>query len=93
MKEKAIRRSVLLMGGLLSGFIPAAGGGPAQSLPNLLPLRNPSGFVETYNINDAPIDLTGAFFQSLGTNGRSCSSCHRPADGWSMFTSAPPRSM
>ena len=56
----------------------------AQSLPNLFPLPNGSGFVETYNINKAPINLTGAFFQSLGTNGRSCASCHRPAEGWTV---------
>jgi hypothetical protein len=56
----------------------------AQSLPNLFPLRNASGFIETYNDGGGPIDLTGPFFQSLGTNGRSCSSCHRPAAGWSV---------
>jgi cytochrome c peroxidase len=55
-----------------------------QSLPNLFPLPNPSGFVETYSINSTSIDLTGPFFQSLGTNGRSCSSCHRPAEAWSV---------
>lgn len=55
-----------------------------QSLPNLFPLRNASGLLETYNLNNAPIDLTGPFFQSLGTNGRSCGSCHRPAQGWSI---------
>jgi hypothetical protein len=54
------------------------------SLPNLFPLPDPSGFVETYNVNNTSIDLTGAFFQSLGTNGRSCSSCHRPAEAWSV---------
>ena len=54
------------------------------SLPNLFPLPNPSGFVETYNINNAAIDLTGPFFRSLGTNGRSCSSCHRLAEAWSV---------
>jgi cytochrome c peroxidase len=54
----------------------------AQSLPNLFPLPNGSGFVETYNINKAPISLKGAFFQSLGTNGRSCASCHLPTEGW-----------
>ena len=53
----------------------------AQSLPNLFPLRNASGFLETYNDGGGPIDLTGPFFQSLGTNGRSCASCHRPAHG------------
>jgi cytochrome c peroxidase len=56
----------------------------AQSLPNKAPFPNGSGFLETYNVNNAPISLTGAFFQSLGTNGRSCSSCHRPAQGWSI---------
>ena len=54
------------------------------SLPNLFPLANPSGILETYNINNTSLDLTGAFFQSLGTNGRSCSSCHRPAEAWTV---------
>ncbi|MGH9543998.1 MAG: hypothetical protein ACRD23_02160 [Terriglobales bacterium] len=55
-----------------------------QSLPNLFPLPNRSGLLETYNVNNAPINLTGAFFQSLGTNGRSCASCHLPTEGWSV---------
>jgi hypothetical protein len=29
-------------------------------------------------------DTTGPFFQSLGTNGRSCASCHQASDGWSI---------
>ncbi len=56
----------------------------AQSLPNLFPLPDHSGFVETYNVHNAPISLKGAFFQPLGTNGRSCSSCHLPTEGWSI---------
>jgi len=56
----------------------------AQSLPNLFPLPNHSGFVETYNVHNAPISLKGAFFQPLGTNGRSCVSCHVPSEGWSI---------
>lgn len=56
----------------------------AQSLPNKTPFPNGSGFLETYNVNNAPISLTGAFFQSLGTNGRSCSTCHQPGEGWSV---------
>jgi hypothetical protein len=55
-----------------------------QSLPNLFPLPNRSGWLETYNVNNAPISLKGAFFQSLGTNGRSCASCHLPTEGWSI---------
>src|SRR5712691_10225086 len=56
----------------------------AQSLPNLYPFPNAAGVLETYNAGGKPIDLSGPFFQSLGTNGRSCGSCHRPAQGWSV---------
>ena len=66
----------------LAGAFAAAAS--AQSLPNLFPYPNGSGLSETYNTNHKPLDLTGAFFQSLGTNGRSCASCHRPAQGWSI---------
>jgi cytochrome c peroxidase len=62
-------------------LLTAASASP-QSLPNLFPLPNGSGLLETYNINNAPISLKGAFFQSLGTNGRSCSSCHVSTEGW-----------
>src|SRR6516164_7747796 len=70
-------RLLFLSGALFSGV--AAQG---QSLPNLFPFPNASGLLETYNAGAKPIDLTGPFFQSLGTNGRSCGSCHRPAQGW-----------
>jgi cytochrome c peroxidase len=55
---------------------------PAESLPNLFPFLNSTGLLETYNTAGGHIDLNGPFFQSLGTNGRSCFSCHRPAQGW-----------
>src|SRR5580704_1715242 len=55
-----------------------------STLPNSFPLLDGSGFVETYNINNTSLNLTGAFFQSLGTNGRSCSSCHLPTEAWSI---------
>ena len=39
---------------------------------------DPTGLMGTYKI-DGPIDKTNDFFQSLGTNGRSCSTCHDAA--------------
>jgi cytochrome c peroxidase len=33
---------------------------------------------------DGAFDTTGPFFQSLGTNGRSCASCHQASDAWSI---------
>ena len=56
----------------------------AETLPNLFPFPNSTGFLETYNTAGGPISLSGPFFQPLGTNGRSCGSCHRPAQGWSL---------
>jgi len=44
---------------------------------------NDAGIVRTVNVNGA-VDLANPFFKPLGTNGRSCFSCHRPADGWSL---------
>ena len=75
--------------GLKTGFAlmlaSVCGGlGRGQSLPNLFPFPNLSGVEETQNTGSQAIDLKGPFFQSLGTNGRSCGSCHRPAEGWSV---------
>jgi cytochrome c peroxidase len=42
-----------------------------------------TGQVRTFNVNGA-LDLDNPFFKELGTNGRSCFSCHRPAQGWSI---------
>jgi cytochrome c peroxidase len=69
---------VVVVGGLICG---SASG---QSLPNLFPFPNATGLLETHNAGNGSIDLTGPFFQSLGTNGRSCGSCHRPGQGWSI---------
>ena len=66
----AKRKWILVVGSLgLAGAISAA------VIPNLFPFLDPTGLVSTYNVN-GPIDEKGAFFQSLGTNGRSCGTCH-----------------
>jgi cytochrome c peroxidase len=57
--------------------------GLQPALPNLLPAVNESGLAATYSLAGS-IDRTGPFFQSLGTNGRSCSSCHVQAQGWTI---------
>jgi cytochrome c peroxidase len=47
----------------------------AQDLGEADVSPDPSGAMETFNIN-GHANTKGAFFQSLGTNGRSCSTCH-----------------
>ncbi len=48
----------------------------AASLPNLFPFHDPTGLMET-NSAAGKLDEGGYFFQSLGTNGRTCATCHR----------------
>jgi hypothetical protein len=70
------------MGGILALCVSAQADSPKQ-LPNMLRFPNPTGFAATYSTTGS-IDLTGPFFQSLGTNGRACVSCHQPSTGWTV---------
>jgi len=53
-------------------------------IPNGVFFPNPGGASQTYSTIGRGIDQTGPFFQSLGTNGRSCGTCHQPSDGMSV---------
>jgi hypothetical protein len=44
---------------------------------------NAGGASQTHS-TQGRIDLTGPFFQSLGSNGRTCGTCHQPGDGMSV---------
>ena len=57
--------------------------GENSFLPDLLRFANPAGFAATFS-TVGKVDLTGPFFQSLGTNGRGCVSCHQPNVGWTV---------
>ena len=52
-------------------------------LRNLFPFLDFTGFSGTYS-NTGSVDLSGPFFQSLGTNGRSCGTCHAPSDAFGL---------
>ena len=47
---------------------------------NLQPFLDPTGVISTFNTN-GNIDTSNPFFQSLGTNGRACVTCHQASDG------------
>jgi len=49
---------------------------------------NASGTARVATVDGAPIDESNPFFQSLGTNGRACVTCHQPAAG---MTITPPQ--
>jgi cytochrome c peroxidase len=45
---------------------------------------DPSGAIATFQPNGATFTFNNAFFQDLGTNGRTCFTCHQPQSGWSV---------
>jgi cytochrome c peroxidase len=57
-----------------------------QPVVNVNPLLTPdvTGALGTFSTNGVTFDLNNPFFQSLGTNGRTCVTCHTPTDGWSL---------
>lgn len=63
-------------------------GGAVQKTPTVIPQLerdvDPSGIVATYQPGGSTQTTTNPFFQNLGTNGRTCFTCHQSADGWTI---------
>ena len=85
-----MNRKVLLAvaGALVSAFTACGGGGSTGGNVITPPStfhetsQDPSGTLDTFS--HQKIDRTGPFFAKLGSNDRSCASCHDAADGWSV---------
>jgi cytochrome c peroxidase len=77
-------RTILLSSGALAliGLVALKGAANIYA-PNLQPFADPSGTLKTFSAQGA-LDLSNPFFKELGTNGRSCSSCHVARDGWTV---------
>ena len=85
------RRDLLAAAVLLISGLIACGGGSTSTPP---PIGTPppttfqetspdaSGSLETFS--QTQVDQTNPFFIALGTNQRTCNSCHVAADGWSI---------
>ena len=52
-------------------------------LRNQSPFSDPTGTIQTFS-KTGEAEVNNAFFQSLGTNGRSCVTCHQASDAWSV---------
>jgi len=90
MKNSSTAAAMIALLGAMACALPHAADAGASSpvfIRNLEPFEDPSGAIATYNANGR-IDTRGAFFQSLGTNGRSCASCHAVDQAMSI---APPQ--
>ena len=53
----------------------------------LRPIPDATGSVQTVTTNDT-FDTDNPFFQSLGTNGRACATCHTASNGWTVTPSS-----
>src|SRR5947207_10108376 len=77
MRSKTLATALLMF--LLVALPTYAGNG----LPNPVSSVNPAGTMSTYS-TAGPIDVRNAFFQNLGTNGRTCNSCHVSSNAWTI---------
>ena len=44
--------------------------------------RDPKGAIASFQPNGATVTSNNAFFKDMGTNGRTCFTCHQPQNGW-----------
>lgn len=82
-RSAACRRLTAAIAALL---LAGAGGAHAQqasSRGNPLTTADLSGWLQT-STPSGRIDSSNPFFQSFGSNGRTCNSCHRQAQGWTI---------
>jgi cytochrome c peroxidase len=84
---KAIGRSAAVAGAISAlvwaMVLSVRATGAGEPDPFELVFSNPAGVHRTVTMGGA-IDTNNAFFQDLGTNGRTCFSCHRPAQAWTI---------
>ena len=83
--------TVLLVGSTLFTALATAQGQRlsfVSFIPNGVFYPNPAGASQTYSTNPRGIDLANPFFQNLGTNGRTCATCHAPSDGMSVSSAS-----
>lgn len=55
----------------------------SDHLPNLRPQPNAHGAAQTFSAAGS-INVGSKFFKDLGTNGRTCGTCHQESDGWTV---------
>ncbi len=53
-------------------------------IPQFVEYNDPSGRIASYRPKGATVTAGNAFFTPLGTNGRTCFSCHQPQSAWSL---------
>jgi hypothetical protein len=63
---------------------PAASQATPPFLPQYQTDSDDEGSIGTYQPNGATVIPSSPFFRNLGTNGRTCFTCHQPQNGWGL---------
>ena len=91
--RRTISRSFLSCGLPALALVAGCMGGPApdevaseglKAAPNVQERLDPAGLIESVSTNAFSAGATNGFFANLGTNGRTCNSCHVVEDGWTI---------
>ncbi|HEX4479652.1 MAG TPA: hypothetical protein VH082_02490 [Rudaea sp.] len=82
-KNRPQRRRSLVFCGLLLAFVAIDSNAAPPRPDGTLTQADATGLLRTFTPTGT-IDLNNPFFQNIGSNGRSCNSCHRAEDAWSM---------
>ena len=82
--RRLLRGATLLCASVVAATIVASSSRAAQDGPaNGQTFADGSGVLRTLTVDDA-IDRDNPFFRELGSNGRTCATCHRPAQAWTI---------
>jgi cytochrome c peroxidase len=73
----------VLAGAIVTTATLAGRSAMADRADSLIASRDPFGQLRTFTTNGG-FDVDNPFFKELGTNGRACSTCHRPDQGWTI---------
>ena len=74
------RNRALQIAAVLAGFMLGSLSGQAQN-KSIISAPNPNGVSATFS-STGSFDFNNPFFKNLGTNGRTCVTCHQPSEGW-----------
>jgi hypothetical protein len=85
MLRRCVDKLVLAAGsGVLAAAVMLIGGtATADNAADFMTSRDPFGRLRTVTTNGR-FDFENPFFAELGTNGRTCFTCHRPDQGWTI---------
>jgi hypothetical protein len=80
MRTSRILKVVLFLAAVLLGSVAVFG---TRLIPNPLLTPDSTGVLSTFSTS-AGIDINNPFFQNLGSNGRTCNTCHISSSAWTI---------